>query len=63
MKIRPMGAKLCHKDGQTDITKQLVAFHNFAKESKNGSQCFSAFETNSTSTVKHTLSNRSLATK
>jgi hypothetical protein len=43
MKIRSVGAKLFHAggrtDGQTDVTKLIVAFHNFAiapkKEKKN----------------------------
>jgi hypothetical protein len=30
MKIRPLGAQLLHTDGQTDMTKPMVAFHNFA---------------------------------
>jgi len=30
MKIRPVGAELLHVDGQTDITKLLAAFRNFA---------------------------------
>jgi len=30
MKIRPVGAELFHADGQTDMRKLLVAFHNFA---------------------------------
>jgi hypothetical protein len=25
MKIRPVGAELCHEDGQTDMTKLTVA--------------------------------------
>jgi len=38
MKIRPVGAKLFHADGQadgqrTDMTKSIVAFRNFAKAS------------------------------
>jgi len=31
MKIRPVGAALFHTDRQTDMTKQIVAFRNFAK--------------------------------
>ena len=31
MKIRLMGAELFHADGQTDMTKLIVAFRNFAK--------------------------------
>ena len=34
MKIRPMGAELFHADGQTDMTKLIVAFRNFANASK-----------------------------
>ena len=34
MKIRPVGAELFHadaqKDGQTDMTKSIIAFRNFA---------------------------------
>jgi hypothetical protein len=29
MKIRPVGAELFYADGQTDITKLIVAFRNF----------------------------------
>jgi hypothetical protein len=29
MKIRPVGAELFHADGQTDMTKLIVAFRNF----------------------------------
>ena len=36
MKIRPVGAELLHADGQTDITKLIVAFRNFAKAPKSG---------------------------
>jgi len=28
MKIRPVGAELFHADGQTDMTKLIVAFRN-----------------------------------
>jgi hypothetical protein len=35
MKICPVEAKLFHMDGQTDMTKLTVAFHNFAKPPKN----------------------------
>ena len=31
MKIRPAGAQVYHADGQTDMTKLIVAFRNFAK--------------------------------
>jgi hypothetical protein len=30
MKITPVGAELFHADSQTDMTKLIVAFHNFA---------------------------------
>ena len=30
MKIRPLGAELFHADRQTDMTKLIVAFRNFA---------------------------------
>jgi hypothetical protein len=30
LKIRPTGAQLFHADGQTDITKLIVAFRNFS---------------------------------
>jgi len=36
MKLRPVGAELFHTDGQTDMTKLIIAFHNFANASKNG---------------------------
>ena len=34
MKIRPLGAELFHADRQTDVTKLIVDFRNFAKEVK-----------------------------
>ena len=35
MKIRPVGAELFRaKDGQTDMTKLMVAFRNFVKAPK-----------------------------
>jgi hypothetical protein len=34
MKIRPVGAKVFHADGQTDMTKAIVAFRNFANAPK-----------------------------
>jgi len=34
VKIRPVGAKLFYADGQTDVTKLIVAFRNFANEPK-----------------------------
>jgi len=30
MKVRPLGAELFHADGQTDMTKLIVACHSFA---------------------------------
>jgi hypothetical protein len=38
MKIRPVGAELFHADGQTDMTKLIVAFRNFANAPK--TSCF-----------------------
>jgi len=41
MKIRPLRAEVFHEerqmDGQTDMTKPIVAFHNVTKASKNKS--------------------------
>jgi hypothetical protein len=34
MKIRPVGAKLFHAGGQTNMTKGLVSFRNFANARK-----------------------------
>ena len=34
MKIRPVGAELFHADRQTDMTKLIVAFRNFANAPK-----------------------------
>ena len=34
MKIRPVGAELFHADGQTDMTKLIVAFRNFVNAPK-----------------------------
>ena len=34
MKIGPVGVKLFHADGQTHMTKLIVAFRNFAKVPK-----------------------------
>jgi hypothetical protein len=34
IKIRPVGAELCRTNGQTDMTKLIVAFRNFANEPK-----------------------------
>jgi len=36
-KIRPVGAKLFHAGGRTDVTKLIVAFRDFANAPKNGS--------------------------
>jgi len=35
MTIRPVEATFFHADGQTDMTKLMVAFHNFANMPKN----------------------------
>jgi len=35
MKTRPVGAELFYADGQTDRTKLIVVFRNFAKTPKN----------------------------
>jgi hypothetical protein len=37
MKIRSVGAELFHDDGQSDMTKLIVAFRNFAKAPKKNS--------------------------
>jgi len=34
MKIRPVGAELFHADGQTDMTKLIVALHSSANASE-----------------------------
>jgi hypothetical protein len=34
LKICPLGAELFHADGQTDMTKLIVAFRSFAKAPK-----------------------------
>jgi hypothetical protein len=34
MKIRPVGAELLHVNGQTDMTKIIVAFRNFVNVPK-----------------------------
>jgi hypothetical protein len=34
MMIRPVGAKLFHADGQTDMAMLIVAFRNFANTPK-----------------------------
>ena len=38
MKICPVGAELFHADGQMDMAKLIVAFHNFANAPKTGVQ-------------------------
>jgi hypothetical protein len=35
IKIPPVGTEMYHVDGQTDMTKLIVAFHNFVNMSKN----------------------------
>jgi hypothetical protein len=35
IKIRPVGAELFHADGQTDMTKLLVAFRSFTNAPQN----------------------------
>jgi hypothetical protein len=35
MGIRPLGAELFHADGRTDMTKLIVALHNFVNETNN----------------------------
>ena len=35
----PVGAEGFHADGETDMTKLIVAFHNFVNTSKNCSKC------------------------
>jgi hypothetical protein len=37
--LLPVGVELFHADGQTDVTKLIVGFCNFANSPKNG--CFS----------------------
>ena len=37
IKIRPVGAKLFHEERQTDMTKLIVTFFNFAKSPRNQS--------------------------
>jgi len=38
MKICPVGAESSHVDRQTDMTKPIVTFQNFANMPKNGLQ-------------------------
>jgi hypothetical protein len=40
MKIRPLGVELLHAGGRTDMTKLIVAFHNFGNSSKNVDPAF-----------------------
>ena len=35
IKIHPVGAELFHVDGQTDMKKLVVIFHNFVNAPKN----------------------------
>jgi len=35
MKIRLVGAEFFHTNGQTDMTKLIIAFRNFANAPKN----------------------------
>jgi hypothetical protein len=35
MKIRPVGAEFFHADGETDMTKLMAAFRNFAETREN----------------------------
>ena len=39
MKIRPLGAEMFHADRQTDMTKLIVAFRNFANAPTNYVVC------------------------
>jgi hypothetical protein len=47
MNIRPEGAELFHADGrtnvQTDMTKLIVAFRNFANAPKGEKACYACF--------------------
>jgi len=40
MKIRPVGTELFHSDGQTDMTKIIVAYRNFANAPQTGRRSF-----------------------
>jgi len=44
MRIHPVGTKLIHTDGQTDMTKLLVAFLKFVKATKTILFLFSRYE-------------------
>ena len=39
IKFRPVGAELFHADGQTDMTKVIVAFRNFVNMPKSTLSC------------------------
>jgi len=41
MKIRPVGAKLFHADGRTDMTKLITVFRNSANAPEDNSGCTS----------------------
>ena len=47
MKIRPVGAELFHPDGQTDMTKVIVAFRYFANAPKKVHKVTGILATNS----------------
>jgi len=40
-----MGAELFHSDGQTDLTKLIVAFRNFTKAPKNMKYLYMLYKT------------------
>ena len=42
MKILPVGAEFWHADGQTDMTKPIVAFRDFAEAPNNGNSISNA---------------------
>ena len=42
LKILPVRGELFHTDGQTDMTKLIIAFHNFSKDPNNGWTKFKA---------------------
>jgi len=43
MKIRPVGAEFFHTEGQTDVTKLVVAFRNYANSPTNPTVHFFSF--------------------
>jgi hypothetical protein len=45
MKIRPVGDELSHADGQTDMTKLIVAYRNFTTAPKNETSYYLIFRT------------------